>query len=109
MLAARKLRFSIMELPFDLRHTILKHAIKTSTIAVFLKGRNGRKPTPLPLPALTKAGDAKLRLEAILVTIENTALEIHSGVANDLMQAWLRTIDFGKLGGDTSYQTGYVY
>jgi len=105
--AAKKAKFQLMDLDFNIRHTILEYSIEPSTITVFLKGRNGQKPTPILLPDLTKARDKQLRLEAILVTIENTTLEIHSGPANEELHAWLCGIDFTQLRGDTSYETGF--
>ena len=103
----RKQKFSLMDLDFVTRHKILTFAIDGINIPVFLQGWGDKKPTPIPLPPLTRTRDARLRLESLLVTIEQTTLNIPSVEANEAIQTWLSHIDFTKLGGETSYETGF--
>ena len=105
--AKTKGKFLLMDLPSELRINIINLAIKPIKTAVFLKARNGRKPTPIPLPPIVRTRDKRLRLASLMVTIEKTTLEIHIGPANTAVQEWLSHIDFTKLEGDTSYETGF--
>ena len=106
--------FPIMRLPLELREEVFKHhaidfmAPQNSSmrIRVFLAGNNGRMPTAIPLPPLTKAGSRQVRLEVLSVTIKLITFEIHSGPGNAKLQRWLEGIDLGA-SGQTSLKTGF--
>ena len=67
--------FALMALPSEIRHEILSYVCVNKTIPVFLKGVRGLPPTAVPLPAIARAGDRKLRAETILVAIKQNILE----------------------------------
>ena len=95
--------------PFEVRLLILNFAIDPITTPFFLKGHTGKskQTTCLPLGPLTTHPSLRMRLEALLITIEKTTIEIHSGPANQAVQAWLASIDFTRLRGDSSYRSGF--
>lgn len=107
-------KFPIMELPFDVREKILAfNALDFVTarspslrIAVYLPGKYGRAPTAIRLPPITQAGDRKLRLESILVTIKLVTLEVHSGPGNAKLQKWLASLRL-RGSGETGLTTGF--
>lgn len=83
-------KFQINNLPFDIRERILEADAldfvsdysQSLRIRVFLPGRYGQASTAIRLPHITQAGDCKLRLESIFVTIKLITLEIYSGPGN---------------------------
>ena len=96
--------FNLMKLPFELRAKILEHVLDESTLMVYLKNSIG---PGVRLPTVANAGDLQLRAEAILVTIQNTTFEVHSGPGNEGFQAWLTDIDFSKIEGSTNCTNGF--
>lgn len=86
----------LYKLPFEIREKIFQYVIGPSTIAVFLPGRRGQKPTPIKLPELVRVGNRQLRLEALYITLMQTTFKVHCGPGNEKLQAWLLKIDFSK-------------
>ena len=101
-----EMKFEIMLLPYAIRHDILSYVCERRNMPVFLKGIHGMPPTAVPLPTIARVRDRKLRAEAILVTIKQTTLEVHSGPGNAKLQKWLSSIDF-TVSGETSLQSGF--
>lgn len=107
-------KFRIMNLPFDIREKILAFntlefvAARSPSlrIRVYLSGKYGRTSTGIHLPPVTKAGDRKLRLEAILITVKLVTLEIHNGECNGKLQNWLASLRL-QGSGQTSLCTGF--
>lgn len=101
--------FRIMALPFDVREKILqfvaldfiKKRSPSLNLAVYLPGINGKTSTAIRLPPITQAGDRKLRLETILITLKLVTLEIHSGPGNAMLQKWLESLRLDKSGQTT--------
>lgn len=91
----------LMELPYDVRHTILEHLVDSQTIRAFLKWSE----IALRLPVLARAGNRLLRRECILVALKSSTIEIHSGPGNDALQSWLKKISFE--GVETFCKNGY--
>lgn len=94
-------KFELMRLPYDVRHLVLEHLIRSQRLRVFL--RNCK--SPIPLPEAARAGNVQLRRECLLVTLKLCTVEIHSGWGNAALQAWLSKIDL--TGIDTFCKTGY--
>lgn len=105
--AERHSIYPLLKLPFTLRLRILGYAIDPVTTAFFLPDGNGRKGSALPLSELACHTDERFRLESLMVTIEKSTIEIHSGPANEGMQKWFAQVNFSALGGDTTYKTGF--
>ncbi|KAK3718716.1 hypothetical protein LTR37_004935 [Vermiconidia calcicola] len=101
-----KKKFPIIGLPFDARACVLSHLCPTMNVRVYLRGVRGQPPSEMPLPAVVHAGDRKLRLEAIIVTIKQSTLEIHSGPGNAKLQEYLASLDFSST-GETNLITGF--
>lgn len=99
-------KFDIMALPWDVRHNILEYICDRTTMPVFLRNIYGWSPTGTPLPAIARAGDRRLRLETILVSIKQTTLEIHSGPGNANLQEWLNSLNFTLIGEETGLRKG---
>lgn len=85
----------------------MNYAIKPVTTAFFLPGGKGKKGSSLPLDPLACHTDERFRLESLIVTIEKSTIEIHSGPANEGVQQRLESVDFTPISGDTSYKTGF--
>lgn len=106
--------FRIMDFPFDIREKILAcNALDfvaahspSLRIPVYLPGKYGMPSTAIRLPPVTKAGDRKLCLEAILVIIKLATLEIHSGEGNAKLQKWLASLRL-QGSGETDLRTGF--
>lgn len=107
-------KFRIMDLPFDPREKILTiNALEfvaarspSLRIPVYLPGKYDMASTAISLPPITQAGDRKLRLETILITIKLVTLEIHSGPGNAMLQKWLASLRL-QGSGVTKLQTGF--
>jgi hypothetical protein len=96
----REKALELMDLPWDVRHLILKHLTDLRNIRVF-----GRSAISIRLPGAARAGNIQLRRECLLVALKNCTIESHSGPSNAALQAWLSTIDL--TGIDSSCETGY--
>lgn len=88
-----KQKFRIMDLPPEMRHSILRFLPEVDLVPVYLPGHNGRAPTGVNLPVTARAGDKLLRQETIMTTIEQSIFEIHSGPGNAGFQTWLKHVD----------------
>lgn len=107
-------KFPINILPFDIREKILEaDALDFGSsyspslrIRVFLPGRNGQASTAIRLPPISQAGDRKLRLECILITIKLISFEIHSGPGNAKLQKWLGEL-YLQGSGETRLGSGF--
>lgn len=93
--------FPLMELPYDVRHSILEQMIDEQTIKVFLR----HSAIPIGLPEAARAGNRLLRRECLLVALKSTTIEVHSGPGNASIQAWLSRISFE--GVETSCKDGF--
>ena len=104
--SVKKHKFSIMSLPWDVRHRVLEYCCDRNSMPVFLRGVRGLPPTAIPLPVSARAGDKTLRLETILVAIKQATLEIHSGPGNANLQSWLNSLDLSAIKGETGLRAG---
>lgn len=91
--------FRLLDLDWHARRAFLEVLIGKSTVAVFLPGRYGQQAIGIKLPIITRV-NKQLRTESLLVAIEETTFEIHSGPGNTKFQNWLTKVDFTPLHGD---------
>ncbi|KAF2764280.1 hypothetical protein EJ03DRAFT_358537 [Teratosphaeria nubilosa] len=100
----------VWALPFELRLKIIEFAISDPPSIKFPPARFacGKPPHIVREDArqLARAGNRRLRLETILVSLENTKLESWSDGDRIQIETYLRSIDFAFLDGSTSYTTG---
>lgn len=100
--------FRLLDLDWDSRRALLEILIGNPTVAVFLPGRYGQSAVGIKLPEITKV-NKQLRTESLLVAIEQTTFEIHSGPGNAKFQNWLAMVDLKPLAGDVAdnLKTGF--
>lgn len=100
--------FRLLDLDWSARPTILELLIGKHTVAVFLPGRYGQSAVGIKLPEITKV-NKQLRVESLLVAIEESTFEIHSDPGNTKFQNWLANTDLKPLNGNVpeNIKTGF--
>ena len=70
-----------MNLPYYVRLKILDFTIDSAVIPKFHQKKRSRP--RFPTPPIARAGDKRLRLEALMIWIEKSVIESHGRTANN--------------------------
>ena len=95
-------------LPFLIRLQIFDLVIEPIQGTLYLKNRHTGLLPGFPTPAIARAFDNQVRLECLLVLLEKSVIEIHSGPGLMKLRGFLQCVDFNEsTPKDTSYDLGF--
>ena len=95
-------------LHYTIRLKVLDLAIDPIPTALFLSSRRTGRVFKFPVPAIAKAFNLQNRNECLLVLLEKSTLEIHSGPGLMRTMGFLQSIDFNEAPRkETSYNLGF--
>ena len=95
-------------LPFHIRLQIFDLAIEPIHSALFMFNRRTGHVSRFPVPAIARAFDDQVGLESLMVLLEKSTIEIHSGPGQMKLRSFLQNVDFNEATPkDTSYNLGH--